>query len=180
MTEIFTIFLMYNTQVWLLRLIASLQKQTLHFPEVLTAIIASTDETAAIADAVATSAPRFRLIRLFFNNCTGAARNKGVSQADGETICFADPDNLLPERALEVRYEAYKKHSLIVRASHDKVDDNGHIRNHETRPSKLLILFSPTEEFSHITAALFLCAQARIFLTKIRHRYVILNEKYIL
>lgn len=176
MTAISVVVAMYNAQVWLPRFVASLQQQTFHNFEVLMIDDASTDESAAIVDVVAPTDPRFRLIRLSANKGAGAARNKGIAEAAGETICFADPDDLLPERSLEVRYEAYKKHNAIVRACHDEIDGNGSICHHETRPDKLPNVFSPADEAPRIGVAPFLCAHwTWLFPAKLLRRYAILN-----
>lgn len=176
MTAVSVVVAMYNAQAWLPRFVASLQKQTLNSFEVLMADDASTDESAAMIETVAAADPRFRLIRIPANSGAGVARNKGIAEATGETICFADPDDLLPERSLEVRYAAYKKHNAIVRACHDEIDGNGTIRNHETRPEKLPEVFSPADEASHVGVAPFLCAHwTWLFPTKLLRRHAILN-----
>ena len=176
MIAISVVVALYNAVAWLPRFVASLQKQTFNSFEVIMVDDASTDESAAMVETLTTADPRFRLLRLPANSGAGTARNFGIAEAAGETICFADPDDLLPERSLEARYEAYKKHNAIVRACHDEIDDNGTIRNHETRPDKLPTVFSPADEAKRVGVSPFLCAHwAWLFPTKLLRKHTILN-----
>ena len=101
MTKVSVVVAMYNAQAWLQRFVVALQNQELDDFEVLMIDDASTDGSAAMVEAVAATDPRFRLIRLSVNSGAGVARNKGIVEATGETICFADPDDLLPECSLK-------------------------------------------------------------------------------
>ncbi|NHZ45720.1 bifunctional glycosyltransferase/CDP-glycerol:glycerophosphate glycerophosphotransferase [Nitratidesulfovibrio liaohensis] len=176
MAKVSVVVAMYNAQAWLQRFVVALQNQELDDFEVLMIDDASTDGSAAMVEAVAATDPRFRLIRLSVNSGAGVARNKGIVEATGETICFADPDDLLPERSLEVRYEAYKRYNAVVRACHDEIDGNGSIRNHEKRPAKLPEVFSPADEAARVGVAPFLCAHwTWLFPKSLLHRYAILN-----
>lgn len=158
MTAISVVVAVHNSQAWLPRFFASIRKQTFNDFEVLMVDDASTDHSPALIGEMVAADPRFRLARLPENAGAGVARNTGIREAAGETLCFADPDDLLPERSLEVRYAAYKKHNAVVRACHDEIEDNGALRNHETRPEKLPEVFSPVTEARRVGISPFLCA----------------------
>ncbi|MDR1660318.1 MAG: glycosyltransferase, partial [Desulfovibrio sp.] len=158
MTGISIVVAVYNARPWLERFVASLRKQTFKNFEVLFVDDASTDESAALVEGCASAEPRFRLVRHERNLGAGAARNTGIRASRGETVCFADPDDLLPENSLEVRYAAYKKHRAIVRACHDEVTEDGKLLNHETRPDGLPEVCKPGEAAPRVGVNRFLCA----------------------
>lgn len=176
MTAVSVVVAVYNAQPWLDRFFASLRRQTLRDFEVLMVDDGSTDESAAMIAEMAGADPRFRLVRLPVNAGAGTARNTGIREAKGETLCFADPDDLLPETSLEVRYTAYKRHNAIVRACHDEIGDDGSMRNHETRPDRLPEIFSPVDEAERVGVNPFLCAHwTWLFPTELLRRHKILN-----
>jgi glycosyltransferase involved in cell wall biosynthesis len=158
MTGISVVVAVYNMREYLPRFVQSLQRQTFHNFEALFIDDASTDESAAVVKGFASADPRFRLLRQTQNQGAGAARNLGIREAKGETICFADPDDLLPENSLEVRYAAYKKHKAVVRACHDEVAADGRLLHHETRPEGLPELCRPSDDAARVGVNPFLCA----------------------
>jgi len=176
MVAITVIVPVYNAAPWLPRFVASLTNQTFKDFEVLFVDDASSDLSNKILSGYASVDPRFKLLRLSQNSGCGAARNLGIQKAVGETICFADPDDLLPETSLEVRYAAYRQHNAIVRACHDEIGYDGSIRNHETRPDKLPELFSPATEAERVGINPFLCAHwTWLFPTELLRRRKIFN-----
>lgn len=158
MIAISVVVAVYNAQTWLPRFVTSLQKQTFKNFEVLLIDDASTDDSASWLEEIVAEDPRFKLIRLPENRGCGGACNVGILAAQGETICFADPDDLLPENSLEVRYNAYKKHRAVVRACHHEIMDDGTMRNMETKPSGLPDICTPAKVAPHIGVNPFLCA----------------------
>lgn len=176
MPAVTVVVAVYNAQLWLPRFFKSLQRQTLKDFEVLMVDDASTDESVLLIETAVAVDPRFRLVRLSMNSGAGAARNAGIREARGETLCFADPDDLLPESSLEVRYVAYKKHKAIVRACHDEVLSDGTIHNHETRPEGLPEICDPLRDSARFGVNHFLCAHwTWLFPTKLLHRFEIFN-----
>lgn len=176
MTPISVIVPVYNAQFWLSRFAASLQSQTFTNFEILFIDDASTDQSAALIEDIAAADSRIRLIRLPKNSGAGVARNIGIRNASGETLCFADPDDLLPNSSLEVRYAAYKRHNAIVRACHDEIEDDGTLRSRETRLDKLPETFSPAAEAPRVGVNPFLCAHwTWLFPTALLRRYAIFN-----
>ncbi|MDR2726823.1 MAG: glycosyltransferase family 2 protein, partial [Deltaproteobacteria bacterium] len=157
MTAISIITGVYNVREYLPRFIQSLQEQTFKDFEVLFVDDASTDDSAAILEAAASGDKRFSLLRQAQNSGVGAARNAGIRAAQGETLCFADPDDLLPPESLEVRYAAFKKHKTLVRACHKEIAADGQLLKHEARPP-LAEVCIPRQEAGRIGVAPFLCA----------------------
>lgn len=176
MAAITVVVPVYNAEPWLPRFAASLRNQTFHDFEALFIDDASTDATHEMLTGYTAADARFKLLRLSQNSGSGVARNRGIQQAAGETLCFADPDDLLPPTSLEVRYAAYKQHNAVVRACHDEIGDDGSMRNHETRPDKLPEMFSPVTEAERVGVNPFLCAHwAWLFPTELLRRRKIFN-----
>ena len=145
MSSISVVVAVYNAQPWLARFAASLQAQTFKDFEVLMVDDASSDDSVGVIGAIASADPRFKLVALPENRGAGAARNIGIRQAVGETLCFADPDDLLPARSLEARYAAYKTHKTIVRGCHDEIFADGTVIHHEKRPAGVPEVCQPLE-----------------------------------
>ena len=158
MSSISVVVAVYNAQAWLARFAASMQAQTFKDFEVLLVDDASTDDSVGVIGAIASADARFKLVALPENRGAGAARNLGIRQAVGETLCFADPDDVLPPQSLEARYAAYKKHKAIVRGCHDEFLDDGTLLRHESRPAGVPELCLPQEESARIGLAPFLSA----------------------
>jgi glycosyltransferase involved in cell wall biosynthesis len=157
-TAVSVVVAVYNVREYLPRFVQSLQRQTFHDFEALFIDDASTDDSAALVEGHVSADPRFRLLRHEENRGLGVVCNLGIREARGETICFADPDDLLPENSLEVRYAAYKKHKAVVRACHDEVAADGRLLHHETRPEGLPELCRPSEAAARVGPNPFLCA----------------------
>ncbi|MDR1359622.1 MAG: bifunctional glycosyltransferase family 2 protein/CDP-glycerol:glycerophosphate glycerophosphotransferase [Deltaproteobacteria bacterium] len=158
MTAVSVVVALHNAQSWLERFVVSLQKQSFKDFEAIFIDDASTDQSAAMLEGFASGDQRFRLLRHSQNCGAGVARNLGIRSALGETVCFADPDDLLPEHSLEVRYAAYKKHQAVVRACHDEITGQGALLNHETRPENLARVCDPARAAARVGVNPFLCA----------------------
>ncbi|MDR2574386.1 MAG: CDP-glycerol glycerophosphotransferase family protein [Desulfovibrio sp.] len=158
MTAVSVVIAVHNVQAYLPRFAHALRNQTFQDFEALFIDDASTDDSAALIEGFASAEPRFRLLRHEKNLGCGAACNTGIRAAQGETLCFADPDDLLPENSLEVRYAAHKKHNAVVRACHDEITADGRILNHETRPAGLPEICSPADAAPRVGVNPFLCA----------------------
>jgi len=178
MIDVSIVVPVYNAESYLPRFVQSMQQQTLENFEVIFVDDTSTDNGPALLEKVCNKDKRFRLIRHEKNMGAGAARNTGIKAAKGQTLCFADPDDLLPEHSLEVRFDAYKKHNAIVRACHQEVTDTGEIINNEQRPVNFPELCNPAEAASKFGVSPFLCAHwTWLFPTKMVQRLGIFNEE---
>ena len=176
MSAVSVVVPVYNAKNWLSRFFACLQSQTLADFEVLLVDDASTDESATLIQEIAATDPRFKLVSQETQQGSGAARNRGIKMAASETLCFADPDDLLPHNSLEVRYAAYKTHHAIVRACHNEVLSDGTVHHRETRPQGLQELCDPIRDSARIGVNPFLCAHwTWLFPTNLLRRYDIFN-----
>lgn len=82
--------------------LASLQAQTLRDLEILCVDDGSSDDSAAVVEAIAAEDPRISLIRLGRNCGTHVARKTGVARSTGEYLLFLDPDDAYLPDACEV------------------------------------------------------------------------------
>ena len=166
-----------NAAAYLPRFVACLQEQTLGDFEAVLVDDASSDDSAAMAEAFAAADPRLRLLRLGERQGAGAARNAGIEAAVGETLCFADPDDVLPPDSLRARFEAYRTHHAVVRACHDEVGGDGGLRNHEIRPPGLPLVAKPADVARTLGPGPFLRAHwTWLFPTKMVRRLGARNE----
>ena len=94
----------FNSAAYILSTIRSALNQTYKSIEVLVIDDCSTDNTAAIVDALAARTPHLRLIRSPENSGTPARpRNLGVQHARGEWVAFLDADDLWHPQKLEMQ-----------------------------------------------------------------------------
>lgn len=99
----------YNAAAFLSETIRSAQQQSYRQWEMLVVDDGSTDETAAVVQQYAAKDSRIRLISQA-NRGVSAARNNGVSEANGELIAFLDADDRwLPEK-LAIHVEFMRSH----------------------------------------------------------------------
>lgn len=89
----------YNAEKYIEEAIESVIEQTYETWELIVVDDASTDGTAAIAQAFADQDKRIRLIRLLANGGVANARNVAIKNAQGRYLAFLDSDDLwLPEK----------------------------------------------------------------------------------
>ncbi len=180
MSNVSIVVPVYNSETYLPRFVQNVQRQTLDDFEVILVDDASTDASSDFIDKICKKDGRFRLIRLTKNKGAGAARNAGIKEATGKTLCFADPDDLLPENSLEVRFKAYKKHNAIVRACHQEIADTGEVLNNEQRPANFPEQCTPADAAPRFGVSPFLCAHwTWLFPTRMVQRLGIYNEESI-
>jgi CDP-ribitol ribitolphosphotransferase / teichoic acid ribitol-phosphate polymerase len=178
MSSISIVIPLYNAQTYIPRFVLALQRQTLNNFEALFIDDASTDDSGAVIEGVASGDTRFKLLRHSSNLGAGAARNTGIRAAKGETLCFADPDDLLPENSLELRYKAYKQQNAIVRACHVEHARDGSILYHEFRPSRFPEICKPSDAACQFGTNPFVCAHwTWLFPTRMLQRLGIFNEE---
>jgi glycosyltransferase involved in cell wall biosynthesis len=110
---------MHNSSSTIERALRSVFDQTLPAQEVIAVDDASTDDTCAVVERLATNSPTpIRLIRLTKNLGAGVTRNTGWDVAQGELIAFLDADDAWHPRKLEVQVEAMNVHPSTVMSCH--------------------------------------------------------------
>lgn len=118
---------LYNKEKYIKDTIESVIGQTLIDYEVLIVNDGSTDHSLSIVESI--KDPRIRIIDKC-NEGVSATRNRGLSEAQGEYICFLDADDHLCTGALDefnrMRLESGKCEILI--GSFIEKDEIGHIR----------------------------------------------------
>lgn len=85
----------------------------------------STDNTVSIVENFKSQVSNLTLLRQSKNNRQGAARNRGVSAAKGEYICFVDSDDAVTEGIVEAIRTAKEKQTDIVAFHHAFVSESG-------------------------------------------------------
>lgn len=90
----------YNVAGYLEDAVDSVQRQTYPNLEILIVNDGSQDDSGEIADRIAASDKRVRVIHKA-NGGLGAARNTGLSNTSGKYVTFVDSDDQLPPRAIE-------------------------------------------------------------------------------
>ncbi len=106
----------YNSAPTLARCLDSARRQTVADIEILVADDASTDDSAAIAEAASRADPRVRLIRLAANGGKPRAMNLMTAQAQGEWLAVLDADDCYHPARLERLIAAAETHGTDMAA----------------------------------------------------------------
>lgn len=104
MIKVSVIIPVYNVSAYLRRCLDSVSDQTLSEIEVICVDDGSTDDSLTILREYEKSDPRFCILTQE-NRYAGAARNRGLEQAQGEYVIFWDSDDYFALDALELLYE---------------------------------------------------------------------------
>lgn len=118
----------YNVKKYLIRCIDSLITQTYENIEILLVDDGSPDNCGAICDEYATKDSRIKVFHIP-NGGVAKARQLGVENSSGEYIIFVDPDDWLPEDAVEVLNSNLDKDIDIVVGSFVKYNTKGILSN---------------------------------------------------
>ena len=105
MKKISIIIPVYNGEEHILNCINSVLNQTIHHLEIIIIDDGSTDNTNKIVLNLAKSDERIKLISQE-NKGVSQARNKGISIATGEYLCFIDSDDIIDINYCECLYNA--------------------------------------------------------------------------
>ena len=115
----------FNSASTLRRCLASAQAQTLSDIEILVADDASTDDSAAVAEAVARTDARIRVLRLAENAGKPHAMNVMVGQARGHWIAVLDADDAYAPDRLAHLVGAAERHGVDMAADNMEYVDAG-------------------------------------------------------
>lgn len=91
----------YNVEKWLPEALASIKAQTLTNWEAIFVVDGSLDNSSKFLEEHAANDTRIHVV-IQKNQGQGAARNRGVKEANGTFLFFLDPDDMIPPNALEV------------------------------------------------------------------------------
>ncbi len=115
----------YNSASTLRRCLTSAAAQTLREVEIIVADDASTDESAAVAEAVAATDPRMRVIRLPQNAGKPHAMNLMMAQARGDWVAVLDADDAYAPDRLARLIAAAEAHGVDMAADNLRYVDAG-------------------------------------------------------
>ncbi len=115
----------YNSASTLRRCLASAQAQTLTDIEILVADDASTDDSAALAEAVARTDPRVRVLRQAKNAGKPHAMNVMMAQARGDWVAVLDADDAYAPDRLAHLIAAAERHGADMAADNLEYIDAG-------------------------------------------------------
>ncbi len=113
--EISVVVPFYNVEPFIDQCLESIRTQTFTDFEVICIDDRGRDNSLAVVEKYVRQDPRFKLIRQDENRGPGAARNRGIREAQGKYITFIDPDDWVEPELLAV------EHAAIVRYGVDSV-----------------------------------------------------------
>lgn len=127
MSKISVIIPVYNTELYIVRCIDSVLKQTYENWELIMVDDGSTDRSGVICDDYARKDCRITVLHNQ-NQGPAASRDIGVKAAKGELVMFVDSDDWLDEKILQIMYDQMQDTGAgIVCCVFKDIDDNGKI-----------------------------------------------------
>lgn len=124
MAEVSVIIPIYNVEVYLNQCLDSLAEQNFKDAEFICVDDGSPDNCGAILKEYAEKDPRFIIITQQ-NKGQGTARNKGLEQAKGRYIIFADPDDYMETGAIEKIYNCFEqKKADVIQFNYKEFSEN--------------------------------------------------------
>lgn len=119
----------YNQASWLPETIAAIQRQDFNDWEVIIVNDGATDDTAVVAEDLASMDNRIKVVHQQ-NGGLSAARNTGVKHAKGEWLDFLDADDYYLDGCLsEVTKAAQSVNADIIQTAYTIVDEDGKLIN---------------------------------------------------
>lgn len=104
----------YNVEKYLEECLDSVVGQTLKDIEIVCIDDGSTDGSGRICDVYADKDPRIRVFHKE-NQGVGLTRNLAIDEAEGEYVCFLDPDDAYPDsHILEKLYKAASENDALI------------------------------------------------------------------
>ena len=104
MSKISVIIPVYNTELYIVRCIDSILKQTYENWELILVDDGSTDQSGVLCDEFAETDQRIRVLHCE-NQGVSAARNSGLEIMTGEYVAFVDSDDFIVEEYLQLLYD---------------------------------------------------------------------------
>ena len=147
----------YGVESYIAQALTCLRNQTYSDFEALVVNDASPDHSAAIAQRVADSDERIRIIHHADNQGLSAARNTGISYAKGRYITFFDPDDTYEPQLLEKVAESLdRQRAQIILFGHteDVYNEAGEITQSLAYPVPISSSKEPPEESSAGSSAI--------------------------
>ncbi len=156
----------YNAMDCLERCIDSLHNQTMPNIEIIIVDDGSTDQTGALAEKLALTDKRIRVLHRE-NGGSSAARNTGIEEARGEYLGFVDCDDYVEPMMFERLLRAATEEDLkMVQISRDERNEDGTRRPDVCIPPENAEIF----DTRHIMRELLLHRGDCSFCTRITHR----------
>lgn len=120
----------YNSAKYISETIESVLDQTHENWELLIVDDGSTDHTVDIIKIFITQDNRIQLYRLKSNSGPAIARNKGITEANGDYIAFLDADDLWKSKKLETQLTFMKADNCdVCFSSYELIDKQGNVLN---------------------------------------------------
>lgn len=124
----------YNAEKTINQCLSSLQSQTYKEIEILVVNDCSKDKTSQIVTEIAKTDERIKLFNQPSNMGVSMARNRGISEAKGEFICFVDSDDWCEKDYVESMLKLFDKDVCMVSCGfkyekrNEKTFSNKHIK----------------------------------------------------
>lgn len=121
----------YNSEPYLANALGDLQDQLFADWEAIVVNDCSLDNSLAVAQRFAESDPRIRIVSHEVNRGLSAARNTGLSAAQGRFVWFPDPDDRYDFTLLQCVYNSLQQHEAsVVMVGHveEFYDAAGHVQ----------------------------------------------------
>lgn len=164
----------FNSSVYIVETIESVQKQTYTEWEMLITDDGSTDNTVDIISSYASDDRRIKLFQFEKNSGSGPARNKSIQEAKGKYLAFLDSDDIWVHNKLETQVKMMEENNIVFsHSSYGYIDDVGsEIRKPfivSSYPINYQDLLKRTE-ISCLTAIYNQEVIGKIYMPKIRHK----------
>ena len=138
----------YKAEKYIADTLASIGKQTFSDWECIVVEDGSPDRTKEIVREAATKDSRIRLIEQPKNCGVSEARNRGIQEADGEYLWFADADDTVDEDLLEKVYQSLQKNRaklVLFGIALEYYDRQGKFSYEEVRVPEEMYLTDPEQ-----------------------------------
>ena len=141
----------YNAGLTIQRSIASIQRQTFSYWELLIIDDGSVDNTMDVVQELAKEDKRIRVFPQVSNKGVAASRNLGLSLAKGNIVAFCDADDLWVSKKLEIQVEQFQDRQVsIVYSSYKRFKDG-------CQSSGRVVIAPENCDFNKLTFSNYIC-----------------------